>query len=127
MSWWRENLGLDAVDLVLHAGVTAVVIAAVRASGGPLEAGLLTGALSLVVLGLRRHFALRGRRRTGLSTGEMTAERLAELEQRMEELEAAQARVAELEERLDFAERLLASREALPALRAADAVTPETR
>ena len=34
--------------------------------------------------------------------------RVAQLEQRVAELEAGQARVAELEERLDFAERMLA-------------------
>jgi hypothetical protein len=34
---------------------------------------------------------------------------LAELRQRLGELEAQQGRVAELEERVDFAERLLAS------------------
>jgi hypothetical protein len=45
----------------------------------------------------------------GETTGEMNAERVVELEQRMSELEgSAQARIAELEERLDFAERLLA-------------------
>ncbi len=36
------------------------------------------------------------------------AERLAELEQRLGDLEAGQSRVAELEERLDFTERMLA-------------------
>jgi hypothetical protein len=45
---------------------------------------------------------------TGLSTGEMAAERVADLEARLEELEAVHARMAELEERLDFTERLLA-------------------
>jgi len=44
----------------------------------------------------------------GMSTGEMTAQRLAELEARLLELEAAQERVFELEERLELAERLLA-------------------
>ena len=43
-----------------------------------------------------------------MSWWEPAAERLAELEMRLEELEASQARVAELEERLDFTERLLA-------------------
>jgi hypothetical protein len=38
----------------------------------------------------------------------MHAERIAELEQRVVELESVQARVYELEERLDFTERLLA-------------------
>jgi hypothetical protein len=42
----------------------------------------------------------------GLTTGEMTAERVAALEERLEELEAEGA---QLEERLDFAERMLAS------------------
>lgn len=36
------------------------------------------------------------------------AERVAELERRVGDLEAGQQRMAELEERLDFAERLLA-------------------
>jgi hypothetical protein len=44
----------------------------------------------------------------GPSTGEMTAERIAEFEQRLVDVETALVRVAELEERLDFAERLLA-------------------
>ena len=67
---------------------------------------MLTG-LSLLVLGVRRSIALRTMERRGLGTGEMAAERIGELEQRMAELEAAQARVAELEERVDFAERML--------------------
>lgn len=44
--------------------------------------------------------------RVGLSTGEMTAQRLAEME----------ARIYELEERLELAERLLARAEGRPAL-----------
>ena len=42
---------------------------------------------------------------TGLTTGEMTAERVTALEERVADLEAERAL---LEERLDFAERLLA-------------------
>jgi hypothetical protein len=42
--------------------------------------------------------------KTGLTTGEMAAERIAQLEERLMELEAAHA---EAQERLDFAERLL--------------------
>ena len=42
---------------------------------------------------------------TGLTTGEMTAERVAALEDRIAELEAERG---QLEERLDFAERMLA-------------------
>jgi hypothetical protein len=58
-----------------------------------------------------------GGERTGLTTGEMHAERLAEAEARLDQLEAAHARINELEERLEFAERLLAngSSQAVPA------------
>ena len=41
---------------------------------------------------------------------EYSSARLDAVEQRLGELDAAQARVAELEERLDFAERILAER-----------------
>jgi hypothetical protein len=50
---------------------------------------------------------LRGEKATareGLTTGEMTAERVAALEERIAELESERA---VLEERLDFAERML--------------------
>jgi hypothetical protein len=42
---------------------------------------------------------------TGLTTGEMTAERVAALEERIQDLEGERG---QLEERLDFAERMLA-------------------
>jgi len=42
--------------------------------------------------------------------------RMAQLEQRVAELEGGQARVAELEERLDFAERMLARSESVARL-----------
>jgi len=77
-------------------------------SNGPEELfPVITGA-SLIVLGVRRAIALRKAGHPGLTTGEMEAERIAELEQRVAELEATQAQVADLAERLDFAERLLA-------------------
>lgn len=108
MSWLRRHLGLDGFDLTIHVGVTVMLMLMVGISDGPEEMlPLITGA-SLVVLGIRRALVLRGDARRGLTTGEMAAERIAELEQRVGELEAAQVQVAELEERLDFAERLLA-------------------
>jgi hypothetical protein len=77
-------------------------------SHGPEEMfPVITGA-SLIVLAVRRAIALRSSARAGLTTGEMEAERIAELEQRVADLEAGQAHVADLAERLDFAERLLA-------------------
>jgi len=116
VSWFREHVGLDGFDLLIHAGVTSAFIGFVAMSNGPEEHNPVATGVSLLVLALRRHVALRTRRQVGLSSGEMAAERLAGLEQRMEELEAEQARVTELEERLDFAERLLATRDAQLAL-----------
>jgi len=80
----------------------------VDAAGAPEEATVMIGfgAFLAGVVGARI-WALRqpteavepGARRPGLTTGEMTAQRLAEME----------ARVYELEERLELAERLLAA------------------
>lgn len=46
-------------------------------------------------------------RRSGLTTGEATLDRLDELELRLSDVETLHARIADLEERLDFSERLL--------------------
>ncbi|MEO8451968.1 MAG: hypothetical protein ABI647_19410 [Gemmatimonadota bacterium] len=54
--------------------------------------------------------------KSGLTTGEMAAERLADMESRLIELDGIAAHVAELEQRLEFAERLLTQHEAKPAL-----------
>jgi hypothetical protein len=109
MSWLRKHLGLDGFDLTIHVGVTAALMAIVDMSRGPDQLfPLITGA-SLIVLGIRRALVLKRDERRELTTGEMAAERIAELEQRVGDLEASQVHVAELEERLDFAERLLAA------------------
>jgi hypothetical protein len=115
MSWFRRNIGMDGFDLVVHIGVTIMLMFWVGMSNGPEELfPVITGA-SLIVLGIRRSIALRKGGHPGLTTGEMEAERIAELEQRVAELESAQMQVADLAERLDFAERLLA--QAPPALK----------
>ena len=115
MSWFRRNLGLDAFDLLVHVSLTIMVIFFVAMSGGPEEMfPVITGA-SLLVLAVRRRIALKSGSAAGLTTGEMAAERIAELEDRVAELEAAQQEVAELAERLDFAERLLAQKGRDPA------------
>jgi hypothetical protein len=108
MSWLRRNLGLDGFDLLIHVGVTCMLMAFVAMSNGPEEMLPVITGLSLLVLAFRRRAALKAGEGAGLTTGEMAAERIAELEERVAELESAQAEVAELAERLDFAERLLA-------------------
>ena len=111
MSWMRRNLGLDWFDLLIHVGVTFMVIFFVAMSNGPEEMLPVITGVSLLVLAVRRRIALKsGGATAGLTTGEMAAERIAELEDRVAELEAAQQEVAELAERLDFAERLLAQK-----------------
>lgn len=109
MSWFRRNLGIDGFDLALQTAITAMVMGWVAMSHGPEEMFPIITIASLVVLGVRRSIGLRRfGGRTDLTTGEMEAERVAELEERVAELEAGQAHVADLAERLDFAERLLA-------------------
>ncbi len=104
--------GLDAVDVALHLTATGSLVAGFAVSFAvdhPLPlipAGILCA--SLILLAIRRAFVRKSAAPAGLTTGEMAAERIAELEQRVADLETAQARVYELEERLDFAERLLA-------------------
>jgi hypothetical protein len=107
MTGLRKYLGLDLVDLLIHAGVTTMLVAFVGVSDGPEEIMPIIVAASLVALGIRRHWALK-REAVGLTTGQMAATRIEELEERVAQLESSEARVAELEERVDFAERLLA-------------------
>lgn len=107
----RSIFGIDGFELIVHAAVTGILIAWVYEVNRSQDAFIFASIVaigSLVALSIRRRFGLRRSSAGGLTTGEMAAERLAELELRMAELEAGQARVAELEERLDFAERLLA-------------------
>ena len=115
MSWFRRNLGLDAFDLLVHVSLTIMLMFFVAMSGGPEEMFPVITGVSLLVLAVRRRIALKSGAAAGLTTGEMAAERIAELEDRVAELEAAQQEVAELAERLDFAERLLAQKGRDPA------------
>ncbi len=119
---FKSVVGLDPVDTIIHIGITVVVLAGLLATtrGGEESAvvGSMTTTASLVFFAIRRHLALRRLSHSGVTTGEMAAERIVELEQRVSDLEMGQARMMELEERLDFAERLLAresERQKLPA------------
>jgi hypothetical protein len=127
MSWFKSHFGLDVVDTTIHAAVTVCgMVMVMSLFGNPWDTviGFKVIAVSLVAFAWRRNRALKQmalRGELGLSSGQMAAERLADMEERLGELEAAQARVAELEERLDFTERMLAAgqRDALP-VRAGD-------
>jgi hypothetical protein len=105
----KSSLGLDGFDLAIQGTITAVLMGLFIGLGGD-EEGLAAAAMvlsgSLVLLAIRRSLAMRKRRR--LEGDGVADQRVVELEQRVADLEAAQARIYELEERLDFAERLLA-------------------
>ena len=111
MSWFKRHIGLDGFDLAIHLGVTLLFMGWAGMENSE-EAIPVIAISSLVLLAVRRSIARWRLRRSGqageLTTGEVAAIRIAELEDRVAELEAAQADVAELAERLDFAERLLA-------------------
>jgi hypothetical protein len=106
----KRGLGMDAFGLFIHVGITICALGFVAVSDGPEEMyPLLTGA-SLLMLAVRRWLARREPGGTGEITGEAppAGVRIADLEQRVAELESVQERIFELEERLDFSERLLA-------------------
>lgn len=115
----KRALGLDWFDLLVHVGITGMLMIVVAsASHDPDIDGAMAAvvACSLGLLAWRRSRALK--RQPALTTGEVQADRLAQLEDRLAELEQTQSRVIELEERLDFAERLLVrQREQAEALR----------
>ena len=107
----KSWLGMDAVDLAIHIGVTVCMMGFVGVNNGPegLFPVIMMG--SMLVLAVRRKMALR----RGIDRGSET-DRLAEVEERLHYVEGLQDRVIELEERLDFAERMLAQnqKERLP-------------
>lgn len=107
----RATLGLDWFDVVLHVVISAIVTAGVVAGFTDKHESAVAGSLaaggSLVLLGIRRHFALRrggrgpGGFRNDPAPDELTGQLLGELEE-------VRSRMQELEERVDFSERLLA-------------------
>ncbi len=103
----RSRFGIDGFDLFVHGAVTMAAIIVT----GPVLQWNPSVALGLVPVGSL--LFLSWRRKQGLAnlppeaTGEMEAQRIYELEERVAELETMQFRMQELEERVDFAERLL--------------------
>jgi hypothetical protein len=111
-SWTVKRwLGVGVVDFAIQAAITLCAIGIFVDQPGVRDEPVVFGCLglSVLVLAIRRHFAMRRADFTEPS-GETTAGQMAELELRVSELEAAQHRVMDLEERLDFAERLLSQR-----------------
>ena len=108
----KRWLGIDAVDLAIHAGVTICLLGFVGVTDGPEGLFPVITMGSFIALALRRKAAMR----RGVLDPRQESERLAEVEDRLHYLEGLQDRVVELEERLDFAERLLTKqqREQLP-------------
>lgn len=112
MGAFKRVVGFDAVDFAIHIVATGFVAGLADAASSQDGEGLvlLILAASTVLLGVRRHLALRKQAQFPETTGEVAALRVEELESRVAELEQGQMRMQELEERLDFAERLLARR-----------------
>jgi len=104
---WRRIFGIDVVNSVLVvAGSFAVVIFTGELTGsGEMAMGALT--LCIGGYGILRHYALKALPERSETSGSW---RVAELEERLAELEGVASRVAELEERLDFTERMLAAK-----------------
>ena len=105
-----RQFGLDLWDVAIQAALTlftAFALSTALGSEGVPEEVVLAAVFgaSVLVLGIRRHFALKGG--APPTTHEVQAARVEDLEQRVAELEAMAPRLAELEERLDFSERLL--------------------
>lgn len=112
MGAFKRVMGIDVIDVAIHVVTTGFMAGLADAASGHDGEGfvMLILAASTVLLGLRRHLALRRRAKFPETTGEVAALRVEELESRVAELEQGQMRMQELEERLDFAERLLARR-----------------
>jgi hypothetical protein len=105
-----SRLGIDWWDLTIHVFVTLMLAVTLSEGIGMNEEFALPVVFggSALLLAVRRKLALKKQALgDGYSTAEMAAERIADLEARVADLEMAQTRVAELEERMDFSERLL--------------------
>jgi hypothetical protein len=103
----KRAIGLDWFDLLVHVGITfAIGVIVLEMANGPDadSAVAVVVAASLGLLACRRSRALK--RRESLDSVS-DSDRVAELENRVYQLEQGQSRMMELEERLDFAERML--------------------
>lgn len=103
----KRYFGIDFIDLLIQFGITValgVMAASVMTPHEEVGVGFVV-ASSFAVLAWRRTRALKHLPEAGRS--ERNQDRIAELEQRVAELEYGQGRLVELEERVDFQERLM--------------------
>ncbi len=103
----KRFLGIDFVDLLIQIGITIplCVLAATKTQPQEEIGVAFVVAASFGVLAWRRARAMKHLPEPTRS--EPDQDRIAELEQRVAELEYGQSRIVELEERVDFQERLL--------------------
>ncbi len=116
-----EHQAMTAGGVVMHVLITlvaATMAGRLLVSGSdlviPAESMGPLGAVGVGVVSFLLFEWRRRRARAGLTTGQMLAQRQAELERREADVDAVHARLAELEERLDFSERMLARQDARP-------------
>ena len=102
----KKWLGMDFMDLVIQVAVTGCLMGWVGVARGPDELYPMIAGASFLLWGVRRHIALKRMARGEISEG--SSDRVADLEDRVRDLESLQNRMSELEERVDFTERLLA-------------------
>lgn len=107
MSWWKRTFGTDFVETVLIAFGSFLFVVFVAESFPGDEPGILAAIACTIGFGVRRHYALKS---LPLPEEQSGGYRLADVEGRLAEVEFLHRRVAELEERLDFTERLIATK-----------------
>jgi uncharacterized coiled-coil protein SlyX len=104
-TWFKHRAWIPAGWVLAGLNIAGAWFAAGDAE--PLHASVHALLAVLFALGAQR---LQTRRATGIAADASTGERIAELEERVAELDGLQGlaqRLAELEERLDFTERAL--------------------
>ena len=107
MNGWKRIFGIDVVNTVLvGVGSFFVVIFTSELTHSD-EMAMGAAVLCIFGYGMLRHYALKALPPEGETSGSW---RMADVEERLAELETLQHRVAELEERVDFSERMLAAK-----------------
>jgi hypothetical protein len=107
MNWWKRTFGTDFVETALILFGSFLFVVLIAESFPSDEPGIVAAIACTIAYGIRRHFALKALPPADETSG---GYRLADVEGRLSEVEFLHRRVAELEERLDFTERLIATK-----------------